>query len=123
MKRLGVIATVALATAVGAQTPAPSTPPVAGNAETGKRLYTDMTCFFCHGTAGQGGVAGARIAQVPRSVDAFIRYIRRPTGGMPAFTDRLLSDQQLIDIYAFLRAQPAAKPAKDIPLLSKIKGQ
>jgi len=107
-----------------AQTPAaPTKPQAAGNADAGKRLYTDMTCFFCHGTAGQGGSAGARIALVQRSAEAFIRYVRRPSGAMPAFGERILSDQQLTDIYAFLRAQTAPKAAKDIPLLSQIKGQ
>ena len=101
--------------AVRAQTPA--SPARAGNADTGRTLYTTMTCYYCHGTAGQGGVAGARVAQIQRSPDAFIRYIRRPTGAMPAYTDRILSDDQLTDIYAFLRSLPGAKPAKDIPLL------
>src|SRR5262245_35232534 len=116
------LAILLLTAAAGARNP-PATSPAArsGNADTGKRLYTEMTCFFCHGTAGQGGVAGARIALVQRSPDAFIRYVRRPAGAMPAYTDRILSDQQLTDIYAFLRAQPAAKAAKDIPLLSQIK--
>jgi mono/diheme cytochrome c family protein len=108
-----------------AQTPAAPTakPQAAGNADAGKRLYADMTCFFCHGTAGQGGSAGARIALVQRSAEAFIRYVRRPSGAMPAFGERILTDQQLTDIYAFLRAQTVPKAAKDIPLLSQIKSQ
>jgi mono/diheme cytochrome c family protein len=94
---------------------------VAGSATAGKKLYMDQTCYFCHGTEGQGGVAGARLAATQRSPEAFIRYIRRPTGAMPAYSDRVLSDQQLTDIYAFLRSVPAARPAKDIPLLVQLK--
>ena len=97
------------------------TPARAGNAESGKALYTRMTCYYCHGTAGQGGTAGARIALIQRSADAFTRYVRRPTGAMPAYTDRILSDEQLTDIYAFLRSLPAARPAKEIPLLGALK--
>ena len=106
-------------------TPPPSQPPraaaPAGDVKAGQALYTKMTCYYCHGTAGQGGIAGARIAVVQRSADAFIRYVRRPVGNMPAYTDRILSDQQLTDIYAFLRSLPTAKPATEIPLLAQPK--
>ena len=105
-------------------TPPPSQPAravPAGDIKAGQALYTKMTCYYCHGTAGQGGIAGARIAVVQRSADAFIRYVRRPVGSMPAYTDRIVSDQQLTDIYAFLRSLPAAKPAKEIPLLAQPK--
>jgi mono/diheme cytochrome c family protein len=92
-----------------------------GTAEAGKTLYTKMTCYYCHGTAGQGGTAGARIALVPRSQDAFVRYVRRPTATMPAYSERILSDEQLADIYAYLRSLPAARPASEIPLLADLK--
>ena len=109
--------------AQGASPPAPAarTQAPAGDAKSGQALYTKMTCHYCHGTVGQGGLAGARIALVQRSADAFIRYLRRPTGQMPAYTDRILSDQQLTDIYAFLRSLPAARPVKEIPLLAQPK--
>jgi mono/diheme cytochrome c family protein len=47
--------------------------------------------------------------------------VRKPTGGMPAFTEKILSDQELTDIYAYLKSVPAAKAPKDIPLLDQIK--
>jgi cytochrome c len=50
----------------------------AGSADAGKRLFMKNTCYFCHGTAGQGGVAGVRIAAVARNAQGFIRYVRRP---------------------------------------------
>ena len=112
-----------MTTGVGAQGTAPArvAPQPTGNAEAGKALYTKMTCYYCHGTAGQGGVAGARIAVVQRSPDAFIRYVRRPTATMPAYSERILTDQQLNDIYAYLRSLPAARPASEIPLLANLK--
>src|ERR1044071_8023294 len=93
----------------------------AGNAETGKRLFMKQNCYYCHGTSGQGGRDGARIAQTALNLQGVIRYVRRPAGGMPAFTEKILSDQELTDIYAYLKSLPAAKPAKDIPLLEQIK--
>jgi len=93
-------------------------PTPAGNAATGKALYTKYTCFFCHGTAGQGGLAGARLAVVARNPQSFIRYVRRPSGQMPAYTEQILSDQELADIFAYVRDLPAAKKPAEIPLLN-----
>ncbi len=91
-----------------------------GNAENGKRVFEKDGCYECHGWAGQGGRDGARIAATSLSAQAFSRYVRRPFGGMPAFTAKVLSDQELTDIYAYLKSLPAAKPAKDIPLLRQL---
>jgi mono/diheme cytochrome c family protein len=40
---------------------------------------------------------------------------------MPAFTEKVLSDQDLTDIHAYLKAFPAARAAKDIPLLDQLR--
>ena len=95
----------------------------AGNVEAGKRLYDKQTCYFCHGTAGQGGAAGARVAGVARNPQSFIRYVRRPSGSMPAYSEKMLSDQELTDILAYLRSMPPAKPVSDIPLLDQLRGK
>jgi mono/diheme cytochrome c family protein len=107
---------------VAAQTPQTSTSQSGGNVEDGKKLYTAQTCYYCHGTVGQGAVTGARLAPPARNVAAFIRYIRRPSGQMPACSETMLSDQALTDIYAYLKSLPPAKPAKEIPLLNQLKG-
>jgi len=103
--------------APAAQAPAAA---AAGHAANGKNLYTKHTCFFCHGTAGQGGIAGARLAVVARNTQSFIRYVRRPSGQMPAFTETILSDQALADILAYVKALPAAKSPAEIPLLNQL---
>jgi ubiquinol-cytochrome c reductase cytochrome c subunit len=99
---------------------APQTAP-AGNAEKGKQLFMKQNCYYCHGTSGQGGRDGARIAQTSLNLQGVIRYVRKPAGAMPAFTEKILSDQELTDIYAYLKSLPAAKAPKDIPLLEQIK--
>jgi mono/diheme cytochrome c family protein len=93
----------------------------AGNAGNGQKLFMKENCYYCHGTTGQGGRDGARIAQTALNLQGVIRYVRKPTGGMPAFTEKILTDQQLADIYAYLKSLPAAKAPKDIPLLDQIK--
>jgi mono/diheme cytochrome c family protein len=91
-----------------------------GNAEKGKQLFVTDGCYQCHGYAGQGGRDGARIAATALNVQGVIRYVRKPAGAMPAYTDKVISDQELTDIYAYLKSLPAAKPVKDIPLLNQL---
>ena len=111
-----------LASGVGAVAQVPATSAaLVGNVDAGKRLYEKNTCFFCHGTVGQGTLDGARLAVVARNLQSFTRYVRQPTGRMPAFTDKILSDQELADIFAYVRSLPQAKAVKDIPLLEQLK--
>ncbi len=95
----------------------------AGNAEAGKRVYMKNSCYQCHGTVGQGTVAGARIGPPPLSMQGLIRYVRRPAGQMPAFTEKVMSDRELTDVYAYLKTIPPPKPSKDIPLLNDLRGK
>jgi len=88
-----------------------------GDMEKGRQVFVKDGCYECHGYAGQGGRDGARLAQTTMPPASFVRYVRRPSGAMPAFTQKVLSDQELADIYAFLKSLPAAKPAAEIPLL------
>jgi ubiquinol-cytochrome c reductase cytochrome c subunit len=92
-----------------------------GDVARGKRVFEKDGCYECHGYAGEGGRDGARIAQTTMPAAAFARYVRRPGGAMPAFTQKVLSDQELADIYAYLKSMPAAKPASEIPLLKRVR--
>jgi ubiquinol-cytochrome c reductase cytochrome c subunit len=90
-----------------------------GNAENGKRLFTKLGCYTCHGYQGQGGAAGAKLAPQPISPTALIAYVRHPRGSMPPFTSKVVSDSDLTDIRAYLASVPAPPPAKSIPLLNQ----
>jgi len=37
---------------------------------------------------------------------------------MPAYSDAVLSDKDIADIYAFVKSLPAARSAKDISILN-----
>jgi len=91
----------------------------AANADNGKRLFVKDGCYQCHGYQGQGGVAGARLAPRPIVLAALTAYVRHPTGQMPPYTSKVLSEADLADIHAYLSSIPAARPAKDIPLLNQ----
>ena len=96
-----------------------------GNADNGKKTYRAVGCYECHGLQGQGGSSapvgsyGPRLAPAKLPVAAIRAYVRHPSGGMPPYSPKVLSDSQIDDIYAFLRSVPAPQPAKDIPLLNQ----
>jgi mono/diheme cytochrome c family protein len=92
-----------------------------GNAQNGKRTYVADGCYECHGLVGQGAqsTAAPRIGPPGLTIDAFARYIHAPTGNMPPYTSKVVSDQDVADIYAFLKAVPPASAAKDVPLLNQ----
>lgn len=92
-------------------------PAAAGNIENGKKLYNTVGCWQCHGYSGQGG-AGPKVAPDPLPLPAFTRYIRKPTGQMPPYSEKVLKDSELADIHTFLKTIPKPPDPKDIPLLS-----
>ena len=101
-----------------------STPPAStGSAENGKKLFLRDGCWECHGYAGQGGRDGARIAETALTSNQFTRYIRRPTGAMPAYVEKVLSDAEVADIWMYVKTLTGPKAAKDVPLLTELKGQ
>ena len=88
----------------------------AGNAENGKRIFNKNGCYECHGREGQGSsMTGPRIAPDPIPFDVLARYVRKPTGEMPPYTAKVVSDQELADIYAFLQSRPHPPAAKNVP--------
>ncbi|MGI8743918.1 MAG: c-type cytochrome [Bryobacteraceae bacterium] len=94
-----------------------------GRAETkaasGKTIYTKYGCYQCHGREGQGSSAtGPRIGPAPIPFSAFIGYLRQPTGQMPPYSRKVLSDSEAADIYAFLESLPKPPARKSIPLLN-----
>ena len=90
----------------------------AGNAENGKRVFNKNGCYECHGREGQGSnMTGPRIAPDPVPFDVLARYVRKPMGEMPPYTAKVVSDQELADVYAFLQSRPHPPAAKNIPIL------
>jgi ubiquinol-cytochrome c reductase cytochrome c subunit len=86
-----------------------------GSATRGAELYMKVGCYQCHGTVGQGGAAGPRLAPDPMPFEAFDAFVRTTDQVMPPYTLHVLLAQDLADIYAFLLTIPA--PPADIPLL------
>src|SRR5437867_12013134 len=100
------------------QPPPPSAPK--GNAENGKTLFMKSGCYECHGREGQGSTAtGPRLNQNPITYARFVSYIRKPSGEMPPYTAKVVTDQQAADIFAFLQSLPKPPAVETIPLLKQ----
>jgi ubiquinol-cytochrome c reductase cytochrome c subunit len=115
-----LIATLMFASTVAAQSPASPAAANApkGDATNGKKLFASYGCYQCHGYAAQGAAAtGPRLAPRPIAFTAFSQYIRRPSGDMPPYTTKVVTEQDVADIYAFLSAVPQPPSIDSVPLL------
>ena len=112
-----ILATVMISVLGGmsaAQTPDTA---LRGDAENGKEIFVTYGCYSCHGYAAHGGPGGP-IGPSPYAFSGFSAYVRQPDGVMPLYTSRVVTDQELADIYAFLQSLPRPVPAESIPLLN-----
>jgi mono/diheme cytochrome c family protein len=95
--------------------------PPSGDAAKGKKIFLTIGCFTCHGRSGQGGAYNGPapiLAHTMLPFDGFKGQIRNPSNDMPAFSNAVLSDQDVADIYAFVESLPGAGSAKDHPILN-----
>ena len=101
------------------EAPASQAGEATGNAANGKKLFLAYGCYQCHGYEGQGASTGPRIGPPPLSLVFLISYVRHPTGQMPPYTEKVVPDQDLTDIFAYLKAKPQPARASSIPLLNQ----
>lgn len=87
-----------------------------GDAANGKKLFQAVGCFQCHGFVGQGGAAGPKLID-PTPFAAFIVQLRTPRQVMPPYTERVLTDQQVADIYAHVKTFPPPPDPSTISIL------
>jgi mono/diheme cytochrome c family protein len=116
---IGGIAIMALLSVIPLHAQEPKSATAAtGNAENGKRLFMKDGCYQCHGREGQGSnMSGPRIAPNPPPLEVILGYVRKPSGEMPPYTAKVISDQELTDIYAYLQSRPAPSKEKAAQLL------
>jgi mono/diheme cytochrome c family protein len=129
-KRLAaVVLGLAVAALAGAAQPSASS--TAGDAARGKALFVQNGCYACHGYDGQGSIyTGLRIAPDPPPWQVIAAFIRNPPGMkrpysnwpnfvMPPFTAQMVADQDVRDIYAYLKSVRGPAALKSIPAFKK----
>lgn len=92
---------------------------LAASAEKGKDAFVKNGCWQCHGNLGQGGITGPKLAPDPLPLESLSAYTRSSTGQMPPYSEKVLSNEDLADIHAYLASIPKAADYKTIPLLSQ----
>jgi mono/diheme cytochrome c family protein len=93
--------------------------PATGDPRRGERLFTDgYKCYACHGFDAQTGQR--RLVPMNYTQEGFITFVRNsPLPQMPAYAD--VADQDLADVYAYIRTIPVDAPEiEQIPLLRSI---
>jgi mono/diheme cytochrome c family protein len=89
-----------------------------GQIAAGAGAYQANGCYQCHANEAQGGMHGPRLGPDPISLPRFIWYARHPSATMPPYSEQVLPTETLVDIHAFLSAQPPPRPLGTIPLLA-----
>jgi len=112
-----VLAAVAAGTVALASGPA-----FAANAGKGKADFMKYGCWQCHGTEGQGSAitsAGKVLAPDPMPLETFIAFVRSTDRAMPPYSEKVLPNEDLADMHAYLSTIPKPKDYKSIPLLNQ----
>jgi mono/diheme cytochrome c family protein len=94
----------------------------AGSPEKGKANFTRYGCYQCHGFLGQGAAResnGKVIYRTELPLEAFMSFVRTTNRAMPPYSEKVLPNQDLEDIYAYLESLPKPPDYKTIPLLNQ----
>ena len=94
----------------------------AADVKKGKDAFMKYGCWQCHGTEGQGSQitsAGKVLAPDPMPLETFVAFVRSTDRAMPPYSEKVLSNEDLADMHAYLAAIPKAKDYKSIPLLNQ----
>lgn len=96
-------------------------PAASANTSNGQRLFVRDGCYECHGYLGQGSTStgGTRLGPPQIPLSAFVSYVREPAGQMPPYTTKAISNEDLGEIYNFLKSVPPPPPLKSISLLNQ----
>ena len=87
----------------------------------GKAAFMKYGCWQCHGTEGQGSAstsAGKVLAPDPLPYDGFAAFVRSTNRAMPPYSEKIVPNDDLADIHAYLASVPKTKDYKSIPLLN-----
>lgn len=74
--------------------------------------YLKYGCWQCHGTEGQGTVAGPKLGPDPIPYEGFSAFTRSTSGAMPPYREAVLPEQDLVRIHECLKFRPPASDTR-----------
>jgi ubiquinol-cytochrome c reductase cytochrome c subunit len=87
--------------------------------EAGRALFMQKGCYECHGIFGQGSIAtGPALAPHPIPLEVMQAYVHNPKGQMPVFSEKILPNDDIARIHAYLASIPPGPPVDSIALLN-----
>jgi mono/diheme cytochrome c family protein len=123
MKSLRILLVIVLLQNAHAQEPG-------GDVEEGKQLFYDFACYACHGYNATMRVPLVGDASgIMSSEQVFLTYLRlradqnpiNPKNAMPNYAASTLSDEQALDIYAYIKSLKDDPPeVEDNPVMQQI---
>ncbi len=101
-----------------------------GNVEKGEQLYYNFACYSCHGYNATMRVPLVGDASgIMSSEQVFLTYLRlradqnptNPRNAMPNYAASTLSDEQALDIYAYIKSLKDESPeVEDNPVMQEM---
>jgi len=100
-----------------------------GNAIAGQQLYFEHACYGCHGYTGETGARALIGSGFLATEEIFRTFLRLradqnptlPSTQMPNYSEESLSDDEVGDLFAYIRTFESNAPAlEDIPALNAI---
>jgi mono/diheme cytochrome c family protein len=91
----------------------------AQDVENGTRIYLRNGCWECHNYNGSGGRQGVRLSQIKLTAQGFVNYVRKPRQMTP-YGPKIMSDQDLQDVYAYIKSFPEPPPLSSVPILNNL---
>ena len=103
---------------------------LSGDIEKGEQLYYNFACYSCHGYNATMRVPLVGDASgIMSSAQVFLTYLRlradqnptNPKNAMPNYAASTLSDEQALDIYAYIKSLKDESPeVEDNPVMQEI---
>jgi len=103
---------------------------LSGDTEKGEQLYYNFACYSCHGYNATMRVPLVGDASgIMSSEQVFLTYLRlradqnpiNPKNAMPNYAASTLSDEQALDIYAYIKSVKDESPeVEDNPVMQEI---
>ena len=103
--------------AAGQNTASATAAAPAASVDHGKQLFVANGCWTCHNYNGSGGRQGPRLSQTKLTSAAFIAQLRKPRQ-MPPYSAKVMSDQDVTDVWNYIKTFPPPPPVDSIPLLN-----